>query len=191
MNKQDFQQKIKDMKPPKFFTAVTLGDAYEAGFEEAKGNALYNSGFLNEPEKPVVPQYVADMIAEKKKQKYGIVDTIKNLWAFNDPFDLVVEKQLNWIVENQEDFAKAWLYGYEIEKEKLYTVEIPNPNGDGYGRVYLGRNEDNKIELRIWNCFSSIEFSNDWKQFDNAQLTESEIKKDFAWAWKYAEEVRE
>ena len=66
--------------------------------------------------KPVVPQFVADMIIEKKK-KYGIVDTIKNLWAFNDPFDLVVEKQLNWIVENQEDFVKAWLYGYEIEKE--------------------------------------------------------------------------
>ena len=52
MNKQEFQQTIKNMKPPKFFTAITLNEAYEAGFEEAKGNALCNSCFLNAPEKP-------------------------------------------------------------------------------------------------------------------------------------------
>ena len=124
MNKQDFQQKIKDMKPPKFFTAVTLGDAYEAGFEEAKYNALYNSCFLNEPKKPVIPKYVADMIVEKKEQKNGIVETIKNLGVYNNPFDCIIEKQLKWITENQEDFAKAWLYGYEIEKEKRYTAKL-------------------------------------------------------------------
>ena len=123
MNKQDFQQKIKDMKPPKFFTAVTLGDAYEAGFEEAKYNALYNSCFLNEPKKPVIPKYVADMIVEKKEQKNGIVETIKNLGVYNNPFDCIIEKQLKWITENQEDFAKAWLYGYEVEKEKLYIAK--------------------------------------------------------------------
>lgn len=157
MNKQEFQQKIKDMKPPKFFTAITLGEAYEAGFEEAKGNALYNSCFINEPEKPVVPQYVADMIVEKK-QKYGIVDTIKNLGVFNNPFDLIVEKQLNWIVENQEDFAKAWLYGYEVEKEKLYTVEIPNPNG--FIRLVLCKDCDGKLFVATFSggeCWKTYE----------------------------------
>lgn len=116
MNKQEFQQKIKDMKPPKFFNAITLSEAYEAGFEEAKGNALCDSCFLNEPEKPVVPYYVADMIAERKKQKYGIVGTIQNLSLF--------KKHSKWIIENQEAFVKAWLYGYEIEKEKRYTAKL-------------------------------------------------------------------
>lgn len=182
MNKQDFQQNIKDMKPPKFFTAVTLGDAYEAGFEEAKYNVLYNSCFLDEPKKPVMPQYVADMIIEKKK-KYGIVDTIKNLWAFNDPFDLVVEKQLNWIVENQEDFVKAWLYGYEIEKEKLYTVEIPSPNEVNGEHIVLVKKESGVCI----DCY----YSDYYKKLNRAQLTEAEIKEDFEWAWKYAEEVKE
>lgn len=128
MNKQEFQQNIKDMKPTNYINSInsinsiTIYDAYNEGFEEAKQNVLFGSDFLDEPEKPAVPQYVADMIIEKKK-KYGIVDVIKNLGVFNNPFDLVVEKQLNWIVENQEDFVKAWLYGYEVEKEKLYRAK--------------------------------------------------------------------
>lgn len=183
MNKQEFQQQIKDMKHPKFFSAITLREVYEAGFEEAKGNALCDSCFLNEPEKPLVPQFVADYIDSEQN----------SCSTFSEAIDNMDDKQkiLDWFYINSETFAKAWLYGYEVEKEKLYTIEIPNPNGDGYGRVYLGRNEDNKIELRIWNSFSSIELSNDWKRFDNAQLTEDEIKKDYKWAWKFAKEVEE
>lgn len=157
----------------------------------SKGDVLEIIEQIDEPEKPVVPKFVADMIAERKNQKYGIVETIQNLNVFNNPFDYIIENQFKWVIENQEDFIKAWLYGYEVEKEKLYTAEIPNPNGDGYGVVYLGRNEYNKIELRIWDCYSSIEFSDNWKQFDNAQLTESEIKQDFDWAWQFAKEVEE
>lgn len=139
---------------------------------------------IDEPEKHVVPQYVAEYIEYCKHEKfyalhgaYANMDDRLKCWRFNG--------------NNSELFAKAWLYGYEVEKEKLYTVELPNPNSDGYGIVYLGRNEDNKIELHIWNHFSSIEFSNDWKQFDNAQLTEDEIRKDYEWAWQFAKEVEE
>lgn len=183
MNKQEFQQTIKNMKPPKFFTAITLNEAYEAGFEEAKGNALCNSCFLNEPEKQLVPRCVADMIVKRKQQGSSLVTALVTLGAFEDA--------RKWIRkgDNGDIFAKAWLFGYEVKKDKLYTVEIPNQNGDGYGVVYLGRNEYNKIELRIWDCYSSIEFSDNWKQFDNAQLTEDEIKKDYKWAWQFAKEV--
>lgn len=182
MNKEEFQQTIKNMKPPKFFTAITLNEAYEAGFEEAKGSALCNSCFLNEPEKPVVPEYVADMIVEKKEQKNGIVETIKNLGVYNNPFDCIIEKQLKWITENQEDFAKAWLYGYEIEKDKLYTVELPNPNAGGH--VVLCKTSDGIVSI----AFAGMAH---WKGGKNFQLTESEIKEDFGWAWEFAEEVQE
>jgi hypothetical protein len=73
-------------------------------------------------------------------------------------------------------------FGYEVEKEKLYTVEIPDPNSYASYR-YLSRN-DNGI------C---IDASNNakWKQKSKNQFTESEIKKDFAWAWQFAKEVEE
>lgn len=124
MNKQEFQQKIKDMKPPKFFTAISLGEAYEAGFEEAKGNALYNSCFLNEPEKPVVPQYVADWI-ESQKESFSdasAIDMYDNL-TLDNKGGYYHEVWL-WVIDHHYDFIKAWHDGYEIEKEKLYTAML-------------------------------------------------------------------
>lgn len=185
MNKQEFQQTIKNMKPPKFFTAVTINEAYEAGFKEAKGNALCNSCFLSEPEKPVVPQYVAEFIASEQRSCSTLSEAIDNMDMGDDG------GVTSWFYDNSEIFAKAWLFGYEVEKEKLYTVEIPNPNASGYGKTYLAKNKDGKVELYRWSSYTSIDFADNWKQEENAQLTESEIKEDFCWAWKFAEEVEE
>lgn len=96
-----------------------------------------------------------------------------------------------WAMKNQETFAKAWLYGYEIEKEKLYTVEIPNPNGGEYSRTYLGKYASEKVGLYNWTGFTHIAYADDWKKEEKAQLTEAEIKKDFDWAWQFAKEVEE
>ena len=60
----------------------------------------------------------------------------------------------------------------EIKQEKLYTVEIPNPNGVV---VCLERLDGGKIALST---------------FGGSKLTESEIKKDFEWAWQWAKEVK-
>lgn len=186
MNKQELIEKIKTLKPyePDLYEYDSEElKRFEEGFSDAKIYAELAVKELDEQEKPVVPRCVADMIVKRKQHSSSLVTTLVTLGAFEDA--------RKWIRkgDNGDIFAKAWLYGYEVEKDKLYTVEIPNPNGDGYGIVYLGRNEDNKIELRIWDCFSSIEFSNNWKQFDNAQLTESEIKEDFEWAFRWAKEV--
>lgn len=182
MNKQEFQQNIKDMKPPKFFHAVTLREAYEAGFEEAKGNALCNSCFLNEPEKPVVPQFVADFY-----------ESIKDSFE-NKVYDLCVQfnfdkSELNsdvvgWFDHPKnkpiETLVKMKLYGYEVEKEKLYTVEIPNPNAGGH--VVLSKTSDGIVSIAFTGKAR-------WQGCKNFQLTEAEIKKDFEWAWQFAEEV--
>lgn len=77
------------------------------------------------------------------------------------------------------------------KQEQLYAVEIPNPNGSGYSEIYLAKNKDSKVELFNWSGYTSIDFADNWKQEENAQLTESEIKKDFEWAWQFAEEVEE
>ena len=78
-----------------------------------------------------------------------------------------------------EIVAQAWIYGYEIEHEKLYTVEIPNPNGDSnrYGLC--------KVDGMI--IIGSFVFGID--RASNAKLTESEIKQDFDFLWKFAKEV--
>ena len=133
MNKQEFQQTIKNMKPPKFFTATTLSEAYKAGFEEAKGNALCNSCFLNEPKKPLVPQFVADWYEEHKD---NFEYSIKCLCVHGcEP----VRQIDTWFGSDNtrpiETLVKMKLFGYDVEKEKLYFASFRDTH------QYLGWNE--------------------------------------------------
>ncbi|WP_449461236.1 DUF1642 domain-containing protein [Streptococcus suis] len=82
---------------------------------------------------------------------------------------------------NQETFARAWLDGCEIEQEKVYTVEIPNPNNTSADVVCL-RKDGGKIHISKQNYKT-------YKQSRYCHLTEAEIKRDFEWAWRFAKEV--
>ena len=70
---------------------------------------------LDEPQKPVVPQFVADFISEQKKQGHTLSYSIDASMS-----DRVAE----WYWGNSELFAHAWLDGYEVEKEKRYWVKL-------------------------------------------------------------------
>lgn len=181
MNKQEAIEKLEYLKR---LLEEGSKDSYNHGFINALKYTLNVVEQLKEPEKPVVPKYVADMIVERKKQKYGIVETIQNLGVFNNPFNWIVENQLNWIIKNQEDFVKAWLYGYEIEKEKLYFVEIPNPNSEDIYDYFLKKDSSTGKVVLFKKSVNPLNNKDLW-------LTESEIKKDFEWAWQFAKEVEE
>lgn len=138
------------------------------------------------PEKPVVPQFVADWIEWCKRNSVTLLGGFRPI----DELGLAIcnDKKVKsldaskWATHNSETFAKAWLFGYEIEKEKLYTVEIPNPNDfiDNHSR--LARNYKGKVVLEV----------QDWLNTDESyELTEAEIKEDFEWAWQFAKEVEE
>ena len=72
-------------------------------------------------------------------------------------------------------------FGYEVEKEKLYTVEIPNPNSAG-GKIVLNKQQSTgRLILEMLNS--------DINKPKYLHLTEAEIKEDFAWAWQFAKEV--
>ena len=182
MNKQEVISKLKSAIPKNNV------DDYQKGETAGLNFALLLLAELDEPEKPVVPQFAADWIEWCKKNKITLLgaDTAicnnKNIRSLDAS---------GWAMKNQETFVKAWIYGYEVEEEKLYTVEIPNPNGGGYSKIYLAKNKDGKVELFTWSGYTSIEFADNWKQEENAQLTEAEIKKDFEWAWQFADEVEE
>lgn len=85
---------------------------------------------LDEPQKPVVPQFVADWIEEGKKHCKDVFDLFD--------FDFTNEEVGNWFVQEKpfDLVARAWLDGYTVEKEKRYTVKIKSVN------QYLVRNTD-------------------------------------------------
>ena len=71
---------------------------------------------LDEPEKPVVPQFVTDYIDSEQNSCSTLSEALDNM---DDE-----QRILDWFYINSETFAKAWLYGYEIEKEKRYTAKL-------------------------------------------------------------------
>ena len=136
---------------------------------------------IDEPQKPVIPQFVADWVEKcKEKDGYTLSDALSPDVC---PMDLDRWFYLDgW--ENENLFAQAWLFGYEIEQEQLYTVEIPNND-----RVSLMLIKDHEhIRLGYSNYVKKVCASSDGCTY---KLTESEIRKDFEWAWHagFAKEV--
>lgn len=160
MNKQEAIEEIKKQSM----------QAYD-DFAIMRDTAIYIVNQINEPEKPVVPQFIDTWIQGAKYNGFDLYEAMTD--------DEMSDKVATWIVCNSEIFAKAWFFGYEVEKEKLYTVELPNPNGDSnrYGLC--------KVDGRI--IIGSFVFG--LNKAINTKLTESEIKQDFEWAWQFAKEV--
>ncbi len=85
---------------------------------------------LDEPEKVKVPQVVADWIEYFKKCSgtlYG--STVPYSYyehAITADFEGDVTEALRWIRNNSETYARAWLDGYEVDKEKRYIVSLKN-----------------------------------------------------------------
>lgn len=113
---------------------------YIAGLEEAI-NII--EGFSNEPQKPVVPQFVADWIKYCKFTDVNLQNAllVGDVYFYNyaNQNDFSELKEFLKTENNQENFARAWLDGYEVEKEKRYTVKIKAVN------QYLVKNPDEEF----------------------------------------------
>nr|DAX75928.1 MAG TPA: Protein of unknown function (DUF1642) [Caudoviricetes sp.] len=74
---------------------------------------------LDEPQKVVVPQYIADKIEYcKESDGYNLFHAMDYSYNFKECASWLEFK------DNIETFALAWIYGYEVEKEKRYWVKF-------------------------------------------------------------------
>ena len=88
---------------------------------------------LDEPQPVIVPQCVAEWIERAKQEKRNLRNALSNGG----------EKMRLWFLdqENYNLFARAWLDGYEVEKEKQYLVKIKATKHylvkDGNGKIFF------------------------------------------------------
>ncbi|EAC2292138.1 DUF1642 domain-containing protein [Listeria monocytogenes] len=128
---------------------------------------------VEEQERIVVPQFVADWISQCKQEGYDLS------WSINyDDSDMPYEifEWLNPTADNQELFARAWMDGYEVEKEQLYYVKLID-QATGY------------LNVRSDGCKSL----NNSVQNDifKTQFTEADIKAIDERYWQFAVPVEE
>lgn len=70
---------------------------------------------------PVVPECVADYISELKEKGHGIQFGL--MCSTYDAAGEGNEKAIHWKDDNAEDFARAWLDGYTVEKPQLFYLK--------------------------------------------------------------------
>ena len=113
---------------------------------------------VGEKVKVTIPQYVADWIEEVK----GLKRNFKLEYLF-DTYEMP-DDVYDWLDERYGDtdiLARAWLDGFIIEKEKLYTVRLANGN---YLYIFLSLGID-------W-----MKGYSDYKNDPSCRLTQSEIE---------------
>lgn len=82
---------------------------------------------LDQPQKVTVPQFVADWIEYCKENNYTLFGCLDPVNGFEnlagETFEGDVRKCIRWCRKESNNFARAWLDGYEVEKEPKYTVK--------------------------------------------------------------------
>ena len=114
MNKQELIKHIRALP----YGKGPLKDTAEVN----RGWLLRNIDQLDEPQPVKVPQFVADWIEYCKVKKITLAHALYRSEEAEN------KNVFSWIVKdsgNQETFARAWLDGYEIEKEKRYRISMP------------------------------------------------------------------
>lgn len=187
MNKKEFIETLIDMggcgAKPK---------SWARGWDDAIGEVIGITEELDEPEKPVIPQFVADWIERQKqpdwdydKKEDALADSIHfTLYSLEANYpetnhDVVLRKPVNeWLNDDRKNYWKlidGVRYGYEVEKEKTYIVDIE-------GILFLAKFDD---EPDVDAYGETILYNDDYI----IELTEKEIKDYDERYWAFAQEV--
>ena len=117
MNKQEAIKKLESIK-------VIGNGALAACYNDGINAGITLMKKLDEPQKPVVPKFVADYIEEYRgggATLYEMMDSSEDevyTWLFGNP-------RIETENERQLLFAQAYAVGYEVEKEPVYYVIFP------------------------------------------------------------------
>lgn len=110
---------------------------------------------FDEPQNVTIPQVVAEIIEYYKGQNATLYDALREK-NFNKQYD-------DWLLNEQgayDKVARAWIDGYEVEKEKRYLVKLRSNNTEidylvnternglrFYSTIYTQRRKHTRKEL--------------------------------------------
>lgn len=164
MKKQELIKKYEDLFEKLYaFPIVTINGIIE-DFKQ-----------LDEPQKVMIPRFIADWIVQAKEDGYNIAGAINEAprGAVNDWLEL----------ENVDIFAEAWINGYTIEKEKRYTVKMKGMDKEFTmfkldkirGSWYLGNDTEYSYTKTTHTRKELEEAGFDWL-FDCTEIEIEEVK---------------
>ena len=136
---------------------------------------------LDEPQKPVVPQFVADWYEEHKDNlEFNIFDYVYRFnqnagFDFKDWFDDFNTKPIQTLVNMHQ-------FGYEVEKEKRYLVKLKGIEKEkcylnyNFGGVWLFYNQENFYGYRAHHTRKEIEDAGFGEVFNSPLFEVEEVE---------------
>ena len=141
---------------------------YRSGYEQGKSEGAWVGEQLKDADKirqelnkPVIPQFVADWIEVCKEHLTSslyLAMTPSFLKLNNQGIELTL-----WIKKNEETFARAWLDGYTVEKEKRYLVKMKGMSEENtyltfrFGHTWMLSNFEECEEFRLHHTRKQLE----------------------------------
>lgn len=167
------------------------GFKYAQGFEQGLLEGFVNG--LNETKSentPVqVPEVIANWIDYCKSCSitlYGALDPVDKFgMSIAETFNGDAQKCAKWARSNSNDFAYAWVNGYEVD-DKYYYIVIPCGEGT-YRRVFMNSNRNLVISGFTYH---SEEEARKVSKDSSFKLTEKIVKdSELSWVWQFAKEL--
>lgn len=96
---------------------------------------------LDEQTKEIVPKFAADWI-EQCKAKATLADCLNGYYQISNGEVVSSEDFQNWVVDNENDelTAKAWIFGYEVEKLPVFPLsqgDLVIRKGKHEAKIYI------------------------------------------------------
>lgn len=122
---------------------------YRSGYDQGLldgawvGNQLKDADKIRqELNKVLLPEFMYDWVFDcQLLRNFSLSDALDSNTIHL--FAKKSESVKKWLKDkkNQELFARAWIEGYEVEKEKIYTVKVKAVLGQYLGKYYLNNEE--------------------------------------------------
>lgn len=185
MNKQELAEMVKNAEVAAQ-TEINLIRRYkdeDSDYQRGQRNAYRDVATwieeFDEQPKETVPQFVANWI-KQCKENAALADCLNGYYQISNGQVIESEDFQNWVVDNENDelTAKAWIFGYEVDKEPVYEVVflesdderyllmelgeksyevVPESENDGYRTQWFTESEIKSIDERYWAFVVPVE----------------------------------
>ena len=147
MNKQELTEMVKNAEVAAQ-TGINLIRRYkdeDSDYQRGQRNAYRDVATwieeFDEHPKVTVPQFVADWIEECKRNA-TLADCLKGSYKIFIGRKLASEDFQNWVADNENDelTAKAWMFGYEVEKLPVFPLsqgDLVIRKGKHEAKIYI------------------------------------------------------
>ncbi|MDG3136299.1 DUF1642 domain-containing protein [Streptococcus suis] len=146
MNKQEAIKRIEAMS----FRDKT--------FKEIKAEVAKIISEIDQPQQVVVPAFIDSFIRYAKTEGMSLFIAMDN----------AQNKESEWIITNEDTFARAWLDGYEVEQERLYVVTDGN-------KLYLKEFDELNAVIIIDDVVGSTDYAKRYSDKTEAKKAADEL----------------